>query len=208
MSFTDLGMPAALTTALAKQEISDPTPIQTAALPVLLSGQDAYLYAETGTGKTLAYLLPLFCRVDMALAETQVVIIAPTHELAIQIQRQSCDLAQNAGMALRSLLLIGGTSTERQIEKLKKKPQLVVGSAGRIGELIAKGKLKMKEVRSIVIDEADLLLNEEHLRAVLTIIKAAPPSWCSPRPRGRSRAPLRSTRYRPTSSCSRQGPRL
>lgn len=174
MSFTDLRLPPELIAALARQHISQPTPIQVAALPVLLEGRDAYLHAETGTGKTLAYLLPLFCKVDPGLAATQVVVIAPTHELAIQIQRQSCDLAQNAGMALRSLLLIGGTSTERQIDKLKKKPHLVVGSPGRIGELISKGKLKMKEVRSIVVDEADLLLNEEHLQDVTAIIRAAP----------------------------------
>jgi superfamily II DNA/RNA helicase len=175
MSFTDLGLPSALVAALARQEISDPTPIQAAALPVLLEGKDAYLYAETGTGKTLAYLLPLVCKVDLNLAATQIVIVAPTHELAIQIQRQSCDLAQNSGLALRSLLLIGGTSTERQIDKLKKKPHLVVGTPGRIAELINKGKLKTKEMRAVVIDEADLLLNDEHLRTVLAIIKAAPP---------------------------------
>lgn len=175
MSFADLNMPPGLIAALARQQITDPTPIQVAALPVLLEGKDAYLYAGTGTGKTLAYLLPLFCRVDSALAATQVVIVAPTHELAIQIQRQSCDLAQNAGMALRSLLLIGGTSTDRQIDKLKTKPHLVIGSPGRIAELIARGKLKTKHVLAVVIDEADLLLNEEHLQGVLEIIRAAPP---------------------------------
>jgi superfamily II DNA/RNA helicase len=119
MSFEDLNLPTGLIAALARQQITDPTPIQVAALPVLLEGKDAYLYAETGTGKTLAYLLPLFCRIDAALAATQVVIVAPTHELAIQIHRQSCDLAQNAGMALRSVLLIGGTAVDRQIDKLK-----------------------------------------------------------------------------------------
>jgi len=175
MSFTDLNMPPELVAALARQQITEPTPIQSAALPVLAEGKDAYLHAETGTGKTLAYLLPLFCRADVGLAATQIVIVAPTHELAIQIHRQSCDLAQNAGMALRSVLLIGGTATDRQIEKLKKKPHLVVGSPGRIGELITRGKLKTRDVRSVVIDEADLLLNEEHLQAVLAIIRAAPP---------------------------------
>ena len=135
MTFTDLHMPPDLVAALAKQEIAEPTPIQIVAAPVLLAGKDAYLHAETGTGKTLAYLLPLFCRLDVALAATQIVIVAPTHELAIQIQRQCCDLAQNAGWAVRTLLLIGGTSTERQIDKLKKKPQIVVGSPGRIREL-------------------------------------------------------------------------
>ncbi len=174
MSFTALQMPAPLVAALAKQQITDPTPIQVAALPVLLAGKDAYLHAETGTGKTLAYLLPLFCRVDLGLAATQVVIVAPTHELALQIHRLACDLAQDAGMPLRSLLLIGGTSTERQIDKLKKKPHLVVGSPGRIGELVARGKLKTKEVRSVVIDEADLLLGAEHLQSVLAIVRAFP----------------------------------
>lgn len=174
MTFTDLKVPPELIAALAKQDITDPTPIQIAALPVLLAGQDAYLHAETGTGKTLAYLLPLFCRLDAAQAATQAVIVAPTHELAIQIQRQCCDLAQNAGWPIRSLLLIGGTSTDRQIDKLKKKPHLVVGSPGRIAELLGRGKLKAQHVRSIVVDEADRLLSEESLLDVRAIIQAAP----------------------------------
>ncbi len=175
MTFADLQVRPELVAALAKQEIADPTPIQVTALPVLMDGKDAYLHAETGTGKTLAYLLPLFARLDVALAATQVIVVAPTHELAIQIHRQCCDLAQNAGWAVRSVLLIGGTSTDRQIEKLKKKPHIVVGSPGRIGELLIKGKLKAKDVRSIVVDEADRLLNEEALPSLLPIIKAAPP---------------------------------
>lgn len=174
MTFTDLQVQPELIAALTRQQITDPTPIQIAALPVLLAGQDAYLHAETGTGKTLAYLLPIFCRLDAEQATTQVVIVAPTHELAIQIQRQCCDLAQNAGWPIRTLLLIGGTSTDRQIDKLKKKPHLVVGSPGRIGELISKGKLKAQHVRSIVIDEADRLLSEESLLAIRAIIQAAP----------------------------------
>jgi superfamily II DNA/RNA helicase len=174
MTFTELQVPADLIAALTKQHISEPTPIQIVALPVLSSGKNAYLHAETGTGKTLAYLLPLFGRLEVELAATQMVIVAPTHELAIQIQRQCCDLATHAGRPIRTLLLIGGTSTERQIDKLKKKPHVVVGSPGRIGELIAKGKLKTQHLRSIVIDEADRLLNEESLTSIRAIIKAAP----------------------------------
>lgn len=174
MTFTDLQLPPELIAALAKQEITEPTPIQVAALPVLLEGKDVYLHAETGTGKTLAYLLPIFCRLDAAQAMTQAAILAPTHELAIQIHRQCCDLAQNAGWPVRTVLLIGGTATDRQIEKLKKKPHVVVGSPGRVGELIVKGKLKTKDIRSIVVDEADRLLNEESVDAVRAIIQAAP----------------------------------
>jgi superfamily II DNA/RNA helicase len=174
MTFTELQLAPELIAALEKQQISLPTPIQSAALPVLSAGRDAYLHAETGTGKTLAYLLPIFGRIDASQAATQAVIVAPTHELAIQIHRQCGELAVNAGWPVRSLLLIGGTSTERQIDKLKKKPHVVVGSPGRIAELLAKGKLKAQYVRSIVIDEADRLLNEESLLAVRAIIQAAP----------------------------------
>ncbi len=174
MTFSDLNIPAALIEALTKQDISEPTPIQAAALPVLLAGHDAYLHAETGTGKTLAYLLPLFARLDVAQAATQVAIVAPTHELAIQIHRQCCELAQNAGWPVRCVLLIGGTATDRQIEKLKKKPQIVVGSPGRMVELLSKGKLKAKFFRCIVIDEADRLLNEESFESVRTLVDAAP----------------------------------
>jgi superfamily II DNA/RNA helicase len=174
MTFTDLKIQPALIAALSKQQITDPTPIQIAAHPVLIEGKDAYLHAETGTGKTLAYLLPLFARLDSALAATQIVIVAPTHELAIQIHRQSCDLAQNAGWPIRSVLLIGGTATDRQVEKLKKKPHLVVGSPGRINELIERGKLKTKHVRSIVIDEADRLLSDESVASIRSIVEATP----------------------------------
>jgi superfamily II DNA/RNA helicase len=174
MTFTELQLAPELIAALEKQQISQPTPIQSAALPVLLAGRDAYLHAETGTGKTLAYLLPIFSRIDTAQVATQTVIVAPTHELAIQIHRQCGELAQNAGWPIRSLLLIGGTSTERQIDKLKKKPHVVVGSPGRIAELLAKGKLKAKDVRNIVVDEADRLLTDESLHAVRAIVQAAP----------------------------------
>jgi superfamily II DNA/RNA helicase len=173
-TFSALQLAPELIAALAKQQISDPTPIQSTAIPVLMAGRDAYLHAETGTGKTLAYLLPIFARLDAGQAATQAVIVAPTHELALQIHRQCCDLAQNAGWPVRSLLLIGGTSTQRQIDKLKNKPHLVVGSPGRIAELLAKGKLKAQHVRSIVIDEADRLLSEESLLAVRAVIQAAP----------------------------------
>jgi superfamily II DNA/RNA helicase len=174
MTFPDIGVNPDLIVALAKQKITEPTPIQTVAYPVLLEGKDAYLNAETGTGKTLAYLLPLFCRIDAKLPATQLIIVAPTHELALQIQRQSCDLAVNAGWPISTLLLIGGTLIERQIEKLKKKPQVVVGSPGRIRELIQLGKLKAHQIKCVVIDEADRLLIEESLPAIRDLLHVVP----------------------------------
>jgi superfamily II DNA/RNA helicase len=103
------------------------------------------------------------------------VIVAPTHELSIQIHRQSCDLAQNAKRAIRSVLLIGGTPTDRQIEKLKAKPQVVVGSPGRIVELIERGKLKTPHIRAVVVDEADRMLQDEYLEWIQKIVSVAPP---------------------------------
>jgi superfamily II DNA/RNA helicase len=176
MNFADLSVPPELVAALAKQQISAPSPIQIAAIPVLAAGKDGYLRAETGTGKTLAYLLPLFARIDPAVIATQVVIVAPTHELAIQIHRQACELAVNASRAIRSVLLIGGTATDRQIDKLKTKPQVVVGSPGRIAELIERGKLKTAHIRAVVIDEADRLLNEESLPWIQQIVSAVAPT--------------------------------
>jgi len=174
MTFAELGLPPELLAALAKQKITAPTPIQIAAMPVLLKGQDGYLSAPTGTGKTLAYLLPLFSRIAREEAATQIVIVAPTHELAIQIQRQCGELAVNAGWAIRSVLLVGGTSMERQIEKLKKKPQVLIGTLGRILELLAMGKVKAGALRGIVIDEADRMWIPENMKALRTLIAAAP----------------------------------
>ena len=174
MTFNETGILPALIVALTKESITEPTPIQAKAVPVLLAGTSAYLNSETGTGKTLAYLLPLFCRIDTMVEAPQVVVIVPTHELAIQIQRQSGLLAQNAGLPIRSVLLIGGTWMPRQIEKLKKRPQVVIGSPGRIYELIAMGKLKVQHVKSVVIDEADRLLGADSLTTVRSILRAIP----------------------------------
>ena len=174
MTFAALGVPEPLVAALAKQGITEPTAIQSVALPVLISGADAYVHAPTGTGKTLAYLLPLFMRIAPAEAATQLVILAPTHELAIQIQRQCGELAVNAGLPIKSVLLVGGTATDRQIEKLKKKPHVVIGSLGRINELLGLGKLKAKGLRAIVIDEADRLWVPENVAMLQALIEAAP----------------------------------
>ncbi|MEI6646364.1 MAG: DEAD/DEAH box helicase [bacterium] len=174
MTFTEIGVPDDLVAALAKQAITEPMPIQTVAYPVLTAGKDAYLCAETGTGKTLAYLLPLLGRLDLALSATQLAVIAPTHELALQIQRQCIELAKNANRPVRTLLLVGGTLIERQVEKLKTKPHVVIGSPGRIRELIQLRKLKAHLIKCVVIDEADRLLADEGepmIRALLHVMQ-------------------------------------
>lgn len=172
--FAALRLPAALVAALAKRGIVTPTPIQQVALPRLFDRADAVLTAETGTGKTLAYLLPLLAAVDHQVAATQVVVVAPTHELAIQIQRVAMQLVQDAGWSLRTLLLVGGTSLDRQLDKLKAKPHVVVGTPGRLIDLLRLRKLKLERLRALVVDEADLLLGSEARPAIEALVRAAP----------------------------------
>ncbi len=133
-SFNDMDFgdrKAALVSALSAQGITAPLPVQTEAVPRLLSGGNLVVQAPTGTGKTLAYLLPALARIDAEKPQAQAVVLAPTYELAMQIAKTAQELAQAAELPIRALGLIGGANIQRQMEKLKKKPQLIVGSAGR-----------------------------------------------------------------------------
>jgi superfamily II DNA/RNA helicase len=174
MTFEQFGLSPALTTALTKLNFTSPTPVQVQAIPTVLTGKDTYINAETGSGKTLAYLLPVYQLLQLEKSATQLLIIVPTHELALQIQRVACDLAQHGGMVVRNVLLIGGTSSERQIEKLKKKPQIVIGTPGRVVDMIERGKLKVDQLKTLVIDEADRLLAGDSLEMLQKIIRACP----------------------------------
>lgn len=174
MSFEQFGLAPALLAGLEKQNFIEPTPVQVQAVPVVKAGSDTYINAETGSGKTLAYLIPLFQVLRCDLRAAQVLILAPTQELAIQIHRVTCDLAQHSGMDIRSASLIGGAAIDRQLEKLKKKPQIIVGTPGRILELIERGKLKLSELKTLVIEEADRLLADESLEAIKKVIRACP----------------------------------
>jgi superfamily II DNA/RNA helicase len=174
MSFEQFGLAPALLTALEKQKFIEPTPVQVQAVPIVQAGSDTYINAETGSGKTLAYLLPLFQVIECEKRAAQVLILVPTHELAIQVHHVACDLAQHSGMDIRSASLIGGAAIDRQIERLKKKPQILVGTPGRILELFERGKLKLSELKTLVIEEADRLLVDEGLEAVKKVIRACP----------------------------------
>jgi superfamily II DNA/RNA helicase len=160
----------ALAAALLKENIIAPTDVQTAVIPQALQNRDLIVQSQTGTGKTLAYLLPLFERLNPAMRQTQALILAPTHELAIQIQRQIERLALNSGIRLLSVPIIGDVNILRQIDKLKEKPQIVVGSAGRILELIKKRKIPAHTVKTLIIDEADKMLDKNNYDTVRAVI--------------------------------------
>ncbi|HCL56740.1 MAG TPA: ATP-dependent helicase [Spirochaetia bacterium] len=170
-TFEKLGVNPLLCEGLSKASILNPTPVQKEVIPSALSGKDLIGESDTGTGKTLAYLLPLFQKIDPEKKENQALILAPTHELASQIQREIEKLALNSGVPVKSALIIGGVNLSRQIEKLKEKPQIVTGSLERILELIQKKKISAHTVKTIIIDEADRLLDSNLYRSIQTLVK-------------------------------------
>ena len=170
-TFEALGLRAALVTALAEQGITTPTEIQQKMIPEILSGKDVIGRSETGSGKTLAYLLPIFEKLDMNIRGTQAIILTPTHELAAQVYHQAELLQENAGIAAGCVLLIGAAGIGRQLEKLKAKPRIVVGSVGRILDLIRKKKIQAHLVRTIVLDEGDRLMDDGNVEDVAAVIK-------------------------------------
>ena len=171
-SFAELGIQGALVQGLAKAGITVPTQIQEEVIPEVLAGKDVVGQSATGTGKTLAFLLPLFQKIDHARRDTQAIVLAPTHELAMQIFREAQLLADNSGLPVTSAVIIGDVNIARQIDRLKERPHLLVGSSGRILELIQKRKINAQTVKTIVLDEADRLLDDNHRVSVTAIIKA------------------------------------
>lgn len=152
-TFADLGIVDTLTAKLKEHGITEPSPVQAEAIPAALEGRDILAQSQTGTGKTLAYLLPLLQAISPTDKALQGLILAPTQELAMQIQREAEKYGEALG--IRSQALIGGAAIKRQLEKLKLHPQLVVGTPGRIREILAQRKLKLHTLRTVVVDEVD-----------------------------------------------------
>jgi len=170
-TFDNLGINQNFIDALKKEEIHTPTEIQEKAISLILENKDVIGQSKTGSGKTLAFLLPLVQKLDTDSKDLQVIILTPTHELAIQIQRQIERLRDNSNTPIRSLPIIGNVNIKRQIDHLKDKPHIIVGSTGRIHELIKLRKIKAHTVKTIVIDEADRLLDKNNLEGVKDVIK-------------------------------------
>lgn len=170
--FLELGCSELLLQSLVQQGITKPTAIQQQAIPLIAAGRDVIGQAPTGTGKTLAYLLPILPQLNQEQIQNQVIIIAPTYELAAQINRVTGQLIESSGLKLTAALIVGSGNIARQADKLKSKPQIIIGSSGRILEFIRKKKINAQSVRTIVLDEADRLFGEEHLDSVKQVVKS------------------------------------
>lgn len=152
-------LPDYLKQAVAQMDITEPTDIQQKMIPEALEGQSIIARSQTGTGKTLAYLLPALARVEQAQPGLQTIILAPTQELSMQIYDVAKQLVSEQPIHVASF--IGGANIKRQLEKLKKqKPQVVIGTPGRLLELVELKKLKLKDVKTVIVDEADRMFGE------------------------------------------------
>ncbi|NMD69744.1 DEAD/DEAH box helicase [Bacillus sp. DNRA2] len=159
-----------LQTAWEKAGFEQLTTVQMKTIPFILEGRDVIAESPTGTGKTLSYLLPVLQKIDVERRGVQAVILASSQELCMQILGEIQKWGEGSG--IRSASFIGGANLKRQLEKLKKAPQVVVGTPGRVLELIKQKKLKMHEVKTVVLDEGDQLLIPEHLTTVRYIVNS------------------------------------
>lgn len=153
--FSDLGLSSTLINTLVGLGITEPTEIQTQSIPIILNQKDDFVgLANTGTGKTAAFGLPLLQLVDVANDNIQVVILAPTRELGKQIHTNLTDFgADISGLSIAEIC--GGTSVKPQIERLEQTTHVVVATPGRLIDLIQRGKIDLKKVKYFVLDEAD-----------------------------------------------------
>ncbi len=155
--FKSLGLGEALIHSLEAINITTPTPIQEKAIPVALAGRDVLASAQTGTGKTLAYILPLVSRLQKAHDQTAL-ILTPTRELATQVKETVRQLFGQSN-AFRLALLIGGESMAKQFAQLRARPRLIVGTPGRICDHLSRGTLKLNHAHYLVLDESDRMLD-------------------------------------------------
>lgn len=172
LSFKSIGLSDARIKNLEKLGFTAPTEIQAQAIPHLLSGRDVVGQAQTGTGKTAAFSLPLLERVDPKSKAVQALILTPTRELALQV----CQAMKNFNMDRRVFILsvYGGQAIDRQIQSLKKGTQIVVGTPGRVLDLLNRGDLTLESLDLLVLDEADEMLNMGFIQDVEKILAKAP----------------------------------
>lgn len=175
IQFSDLALNDAILSALDGMGFVSPTPIQAAAIPHLLQGVDALGKAQTGTGKTAAFSLPLLNKIDLDQRKPQAIVLAPTRELAIQVAAEMKNLGQNI-RGLKVLEIYGGASIVDQMRALKNGAHVVVGTPGRVQDLINRDRLHLDEVHTFVLDEADEMLNMGFVDDVTEIMEHAPAS--------------------------------
>lgn len=172
MKFSELQLSPELLKAVERSGFEEATPIQAATIPLALEGRDVIGQAQTGTGKTAAFGLPMLEEIDTTKHELQGLVIAPTRELAIQTQEELYRLGRDKKVKVQAVY--GGADIGRQIRGLKDRPHIVVGTPGRMLDHINRHTLKLGTVRTLVLDEADEMLNMGFLEDIEKIISQVP----------------------------------
>jgi len=169
-TFADLGIPESILNVLAKLGLETPTPIQVKAIPPALNGEDLIGVAQTGTGKTFAFGIPAINRIGKT--KKQALVIAPTRELAAQVEESLKEIGSQIG--LKTTLIIGGDNFDRQLFSLRRKPHIIIGTPGRLLDHLRRRTLKLNEFNTLILDEADMMLDMGFMPQIKEIIKQVP----------------------------------
>ncbi|MDU3816810.1 MAG: DEAD/DEAH family ATP-dependent RNA helicase [Pantoea sp.] len=172
-TFSDLGLNESILTALNDMGYEKPSPIQAACIPHLLEGRDVLGMAQTGSGKTAAFSLPLLNNIDSELKAPQILVLAPTRELAVQVAEACNDFSKHM-RGVNVLALYGGQRYDVQLRALRQGPQIVVGTPGRLLDHLKRGTLDLSNLRGLVLDEADEMLRMGFIEDVETIMAQIP----------------------------------
>jgi ATP-dependent RNA helicase RhlE len=174
-SFSDFPLSALLKSNLSKHGFVQPTPIQELAIEPALAGRDLVATAQTGTGKTLAFVLPIIHQISTPPVEPGIraVILSPTRELAIQISEAFAQMA--AGTGVRAAVAVGGLSERVQLQAIRKGAQVLIATPGRLMDFLGRNLVNLSRVRTLVLDEADRMLDMGFLPTVTKIMAAMPP---------------------------------
>lgn len=171
-TFYEFGLSNEITRAISNMGFEEATPIQEETIPLALEGKDIIGQAQTGTGKTVAFGIPLLERIDKNSEHIQGIVLAPTRELAIQVAEEINKVAQYKGV--RAVPIYGGQEIDRQIRALKKRPQVIVGTPGRLMDHLRRKTIRLNNVKIAVLDEADEMLNMGFIEDIETILKEVP----------------------------------
>ncbi len=174
LRFADLGLPPAVMAAVDAVGYESPSPIQAATIPALLQGRDVLGQAQTGTGKTAAFALPILAQVDLTQTKPQALVLAPTRELAIQVAEAFQKYAAKLP-GFHVLPIYGGQSYQPQLSALRRGVHVVVGTPGRVIDHLDKGTLDLSNLKSLVLDEADEMLRMGFIDDVEAVLKKTPP---------------------------------
>lgn len=171
--FADLGLAPEILKAIERMGFEETTPIQSAAIPVLLEGADVVGQSQTGSGKTAAFGIPAIQAVDANLRAPQVIILCPTRELVVQVAEEIAKLAFFK-RGLRELPIYGGQSYERQFRGLSAGAQIIIGTPGRVMDHLERKSLKLDQIKMVILDEADRMLDMGFVDDIKTILRETP----------------------------------